>query len=153
MLEDCKDANLLYEYLRLDVQSGSDLQTSQVVNAIALVQFYVTRCLMNPEEGVNPAMVDPKQWEWMQNLRVWQANRKVFLYPENFIESDLRNLKTPVFDKVVDKHTPGELSKQDVINAYMGYFEEFAEVASLLEHSSLRPCSYVANKHSFPATS
>lgn len=30
-------------------------------------------------------------WEWRRNYRVWDANRKVFIYPENWIEPDLRN--------------------------------------------------------------
>jgi SpoVK/Ycf46/Vps4 family AAA+-type ATPase len=30
------------------------------------------------------------EWEWRKNYRVWDANRKIFLYPENWIEPDLR---------------------------------------------------------------
>ena len=29
-------------------------------------------------------------WNWQKNYRVWEANRKVFAYPENWIEPDLR---------------------------------------------------------------
>ena len=29
-------------------------------------------------------------WGWQKNYRVWEANRKVFLYPENWIEPELR---------------------------------------------------------------
>ena len=29
-------------------------------------------------------------WEWRQNYRVWEANRKVFVYPENWVEPELR---------------------------------------------------------------
>lgn len=29
-------------------------------------------------------------WEWRKNYRVWEANRKVFVYPENWIEPELR---------------------------------------------------------------
>ena len=29
-------------------------------------------------------------WEWRQNYRVWEASRKVFLYPENWVEPELR---------------------------------------------------------------
>jgi ATP-dependent 26S proteasome regulatory subunit len=29
-------------------------------------------------------------WEWRKKYRVWEANRKVFVYPENWIEPDLR---------------------------------------------------------------
>jgi SpoVK/Ycf46/Vps4 family AAA+-type ATPase len=29
-------------------------------------------------------------WEWRKNYRVWEANRQVFLYPENWIEPEFR---------------------------------------------------------------
>ena len=29
-------------------------------------------------------------WEWRKNYRVWEANRKVFLFPENWIEPEER---------------------------------------------------------------
>ena len=29
-------------------------------------------------------------WAWRENYRVWDANRKVFLYPENWIEPEPR---------------------------------------------------------------
>jgi hypothetical protein len=29
-------------------------------------------------------------WQWRKNYRVWDANRKIFLYPENWIEPELR---------------------------------------------------------------
>ena len=30
------------------------------------------------------------EWDWRKNYRVWDANRKIFLYPENWIEPELR---------------------------------------------------------------
>jgi ATPase family associated with various cellular activities (AAA) len=30
------------------------------------------------------------QWQWRKKYRVWEASRKVFVYPENFLEPDLR---------------------------------------------------------------
>src|SRR5213594_1197827 len=30
------------------------------------------------------------EWESRKNYRVWDANRKIFLYPENWIEPELR---------------------------------------------------------------
>lgn len=29
-------------------------------------------------------------WAWQKNYRVWEPNRKVFVYPENWIEPELR---------------------------------------------------------------
>jgi hypothetical protein len=36
-------------------------------------------------------------WTWLKRFRVWEANRKVFLNPENYIEPELRDDKQPVF--------------------------------------------------------
>ena len=33
----------------------------------------------------------------LNRYRVWQANRKQFVYPENYIEPELRDDKTPQF--------------------------------------------------------
>lgn len=33
-------------------------------------------------------------WEWMQNYQVWEANRNVFLYPENWLEPELQPVYT-----------------------------------------------------------
>jgi SpoVK/Ycf46/Vps4 family AAA+-type ATPase len=30
-------------------------------------------------------------WQWRKRYRVWKANRKVFLYPENWVEPELRS--------------------------------------------------------------
>ena len=37
------------------------------------------------------------QWKWMANYRVWEANRKIFLWPENWIEPELRDDKSVIF--------------------------------------------------------
>jgi SpoVK/Ycf46/Vps4 family AAA+-type ATPase len=30
------------------------------------------------------------EWQWRKRYRIWDANRKIFLYPENWIEPELR---------------------------------------------------------------
>ena len=52
------------------------------------VQLFVTRCLM----GLEPRCVASRRRgrrlgavAWMANFRVWEANRKIFLWPENWI--------------------------------------------------------------------
>ena len=34
-------------------------------------------------------------WNWVQRYRVWQANRKEFLYPENWLEPEHRDESAP----------------------------------------------------------
>jgi transcriptional regulator with XRE-family HTH domain len=81
----------LYHYFLLDVELEGCARTSRVVAATASVQLYVHRVLMNLEQDpqgqiqvrVNPDAIS--EWAWRKNYRVWEANRKVFLYPENVI--------------------------------------------------------------------
>jgi hypothetical protein len=35
-------------------------------------------------------------WHWLKRYRAWRASRKQFLYPENYLEPELRDDKTPV---------------------------------------------------------
>ena len=39
-------------------------------------------------------------WGWMQKFRVWEANRKVFVYPENYIEPQARDDGTQLEEPV-----------------------------------------------------
>jgi ABC toxin N-terminal region len=98
----------LYEYFLVDVQLEGCARTSRLVAAISSVQLYVYHVLMNLEQDrrspsdpahihVSPESIPADEWSWRQNYRVWEANRKVFLYPENYMEPELRDDKTPQF--------------------------------------------------------
>ncbi|MEM1293045.1 MAG: LamG-like jellyroll fold domain-containing protein, partial [Cyanobacteria bacterium P01_H01_bin.162] len=130
-LGDRKTPNLLYEYLLIDVQTGSAVETSRIVQGIASLQLYVQRCLMNLEYGINPEKIPLDEWQWMKNYRVWEVNRKVFLYPENYIEPELRNTKTPLFKDLEDGLQQGNVTTETVKQAYTTYLNNFAEVANL----------------------
>ena len=99
------DADGLFEYFLIDVQMGACMDTSRIVQANASVQMFVNRCLLNlesdlstgSEEGVSPGSIDKERWEWMKNYRVWEANRKVFVYPENWLEPEWRNDRSEFF--------------------------------------------------------
>lgn len=126
-----KDPDILSEYLLLDVQTGSEVETSRLVQATAGVQLYVQRCLMNLEAGVRPESIPAKEWGWMKNYRVWEANRKVFLYPENYIEPELRDTKTPFFAALEQELLQNDINRQTAETAYTNYLDKFAEIANL----------------------
>lgn len=126
-----RSPDVLSEYLLLDVQTGSEVDTSRMVQAIASLQLYVQRCMMNLERGIDPASIPAGQWQWMKNYRVWEANRKVFLYPENYIEPELRDTKTPFFAELEQDLLQGEINADLVEKAYVRYLDKFAEVANL----------------------
>ena len=96
-------ADHLYEYLLLDTQMSACMTTSRIVQAHAVVQQFAQRCTMGLEAGWQiPAneLVDWKQWKWMQSYRVWEACRKIFLYPENWMEPEVRDDKSRFFEEL-----------------------------------------------------
>lgn len=123
--------DILYEYFLLDVQTGSEVDTSRIVQASASLQLYVQRCLMNLEANVDPGTIPLTEWEWVKNYRVWEANRKVFLYPENYIEPELRRNKSPLFEELEHNLSQVDLNQEAVEKAYVNYLDRFSELARL----------------------
>ncbi|MEM7029992.1 MAG: neuraminidase-like domain-containing protein [Chloroflexota bacterium] len=126
-----RSPDVLSEYLLLDLQTSSEVDTSRLVQAMASLQLYVQRCMMNLERGVDPASIPTDEWEWMKNYRVWEANRKVFLYPENYIEPELRDTKTPFFKELEQDLMQGEVDQELATLAFTNYLDKFADVANL----------------------
>src|SRR5208283_5065059 len=95
------DTNGLFDYFLIDVQMSSCQETSRVVQAYIAVQIFVERCRMNleaPEIVVDLTKDDTwSQWEWMSRYRIWEANREVFLYPENWLIESERPSRTETY--------------------------------------------------------
>lgn len=125
-------ADALYEYLLIDVQMCGCDTTSYIAQGIASLQLYMQRCRLMLEPGVTDMSNIPDVWwEWMSSYRVWEANRKIFLYPENYIDPALRKDTTPQFKELVDALMQTDVSEQSVTKAYETYFTGFTAVAQL----------------------
>ncbi|MCI0349536.1 MAG: hypothetical protein L0Z53_08950, partial [Acidobacteriales bacterium] len=71
----------LFEYFLIDPGMESVVQTSRLRLAISAVQLFIQRCLLNLEPQVRPSVINSQHWQWMKRYRVWEANRKIFLFP------------------------------------------------------------------------
>ena len=128
------DADGLFEYFLIDVQMDACMETSRIKQAISSVQLFVQRCFLGLEEEHNrirPKILDRTRWDWMQRYRVWEANRKVFLYPENWIESNLRDDKSPFFKELESELLQKDINKQNVTDALKSYLYKVDEVANM----------------------
>ena len=125
------DANDLFSHFLLDVEMSPCQPTSRVKQAISSTQLFIQRALMNLEEGVILSTDDAREWKWMKNYRVWEANRKVFLYPENWIEPELRDDKTPLFKELESKLRQDEVTDESAEQAFRAYLEDLDDVARL----------------------
>lgn len=133
-----RKANDVYGYFLLDTEMSPCQLTSRIKQAIGSVQLFIQRCLMGLEhyEGhqvLATAEIDNRwrEWHWMKNYRVWEANRKIFLYPENWIEPELRDDKTPFFRALEGELLQTNLTNETAAAAFRGYLEQLDTVARL----------------------
>jgi hypothetical protein len=131
------DATEIYKYFLIDPEVDGCFRTSRIVAANASLQLYVHRILMNLERDaldglhVLPSLIPDEEWEWRQHYRVWEANRKIFLWPENYLDPTIRDNKTPLFEDLESELLQQEISEQTVIDAYSNYLKQMEELANL----------------------
>lgn len=121
----------LYEYFLVDPGMEPVVQTSRIRLAIASLQLFIQRCLLNLERHVHPSAINAKQWEWMKRYRFWEANRKIFLFPENWLEPELRDDKTHLFRELEGALLQGDVSSDLVEDAFLTYLRKLDEIARL----------------------
>ena len=54
----------------------------------------------------------------MKRYRVWEANRKIFLFPENWLEPEFRDDKTHLFVELEGALLQGDVSNDLVEDAF-----------------------------------
>lgn len=131
---DIKDENDLFDYFLVDVEMEACMPSSRIVQAHGTIQLFVQRCLMGLEPRAAADLDhDSKwtQWKWMKNYRVWEANRKVFLYPENWIEAELRDDKSFLFTELENELLQNELTAYAAEDALIKYLEKLDNIAFL----------------------
>jgi hypothetical protein len=121
----------LFEYFFIDVEMDPCTKTSRIKQANSTVQLFIQRCLMNLEPEVSPASIKADQWEWMKRYRVWEANRKIFLYPENWLEPELRDNKSPFFRDLESELLQADITDDLAETALLNYLEKLDDVSKL----------------------
>jgi hypothetical protein len=144
------NANEIYSHFLIDVEMSAVQGTSRIVQAISSIQLFVLRCFLNLEakvtinavtdsdadssvdDGVDDGADDKwLQWQWMSRYRLWEANRKVFLYPENWIEPSLRRDKSPFMMDLENDLLQKEVTNDAAEDAFLSYLEKLDAVARL----------------------
>ncbi len=129
-----KDENDLFDYFLIDVEMEACMPSSRIVQAHNSIQLFVQRCLMGLERNaIANVEKDPNwnQWKWMKNYRVWEANRKVFLYPENWYDVTLTDDKTYLLTEFINEIQQNELTNDTAEEAIKKYLEKLDNIAFL----------------------
>ncbi len=136
-----KDSTALFNYFLIDVEMSACQLTSRIKLALSSIQLFVQRCFLNLETRYVQVSMEEKldeasenawsQWKWMKNYRIWEANRKVFFYPENWIEPELRDDKSPFFKELEDEILQKEITHDNVESAFLNYLHKVDAVSRL----------------------
>lgn len=131
--DDLDSMESLFEFFLIDPGMEPIVQTSRLQLAISSVQLFVQRSLLNLEPMVapHPDVINAQHWSWMKRYRVWEANRKIFLFPENWLEPEFRDDKTHLFQELEGELLQGDVSKDLVEDAFFKYLQQLDELARL----------------------
>jgi hypothetical protein len=140
----------LFEYLLADVEMEPCMRTSRVQFAILSVQLFIERSLRSLEmsaaagKNVDPACFHATVWNWMKRFRLWQANREILLWPENWLYPELRDDTSPLFNKMMGKLLQSDIDEDAASAAYFDYLTDLEIIAKL------EPCSMCCVQGSQP---
>lgn len=125
------NAKALYEHFLIDHQMEPCFETTRILEAVTAVQLFAQRILFGVEPAIAAEPELKQRWTWMRNYRVWEANRKVFLFPENWLFPELRDDTSSSFKQLESALGQGELT-QDLANQAFGKFlDDVAQVGQI----------------------
>lgn len=134
-----QNVNDLYAYLLIDTQMEPVMQSSRIKQATSTVQLYIDRVLMNLEYSggdltmpVSMTTESALQWkQWRKWYSIWEPNRQIFLYPENFMEPALRDDKTTFFEDLEAQLLQESVTADNAEEAIRQYLYSLEDVARL----------------------
>ncbi|KAI0435137.1 hypothetical protein F5Y09DRAFT_327808 [Xylaria sp. FL1042] len=127
------DPDELCGYLLIDVQTGPSLRTSRIKQAISTVQTFMQRCILGLEQrfGISNSAISRDDFEYLVRYRLWEANRKAFLYPESWIDPTLRDDKSEQFRTLEAAISQGKPTEDSVSRAVSDYVYSMHGVGNL----------------------
>ncbi|SEE14533.1 Tc toxin subunit A-related protein [Pseudomonas kilonensis] len=130
-----KTARDLYEYWLLDVLVSQDVPTTPVACAIASLQQYINRILMNMEPGYDLESITPEHMQtWrneMHQYPIWAAHQNLLYFPAGYLDPVLRNNKSGNFQQLENELNQNRIQADAVQSAVMAYLTRFEEIANL----------------------
>ena len=125
--------------LLIDVEMSACFDTSRIVEANGALQTLVNRCFLGVEQGIAvPRDTSSRwsEWDWRKRYRVWEANWKVLLYPENWLQPEFRRDKSELFSAFETELQQSELNDEVITSALTSYLEDLDELGRL-EHVAM----------------
>ncbi len=107
------------------------MKTSRIKTGAIYRTIIYTTLFNEPGTRSSAGSIRAQQWLWMKRYRVWEANRKVFLYPENWLEPELRDNKSAFFKELEGELLQSEITDDSAELAFLNYLKKLDDVARL----------------------
>ena len=127
-------ADDIFDYYLIDPEMSPGTLTTRLLQPSLAIQQFVQQCFLNLAfSGVSVSMTNSKwsEWSWRQQFRLWQANRQVFLYPENYVLPETRTDASPFFQDLEDDLCQGSADADGAETAMENYLRSLVGVARL----------------------
>jgi hypothetical protein len=124
----------LYGFYLIDPEIAPSVTTTRIKQAVSSAQLFVQRSILQLESDVTvnaDADVAWTQWDWMKRFRLWEANRKIFLYPENWFDPSQRSDKSPYFVALEGALQQTDLTNDVAEDALRDYLHKLSDVSHL----------------------
>jgi len=128
------NADDVKDHILLDPLMMPCRMTSRIVAAHSSLQTFIARCREGTENDcAADETVDPKwsQWDWQAFYRVYEAAITVFCNPQDYLEPDLRDDKSPFFKEFETALMQGQLDDDLVEDAAAAYLASADKVGRL----------------------
>ena len=125
----------IFNYYLIDPEMCPCALMTRLLQASLAIQQFVQQCFLNLVfSGVSVDMSNSQmwgEWSWRQQYRLWQANREVFLYPENYVLPELRKDKSPFFSELENELRQSNCDADAAQAAIENYLRKLVGVANL----------------------
>jgi len=124
----------IYNYYLIDPEMCPCALMTRLLQASLAIQQFVQQCFLNlffSDVTVNMTSSLWNEWTWRQQYRLWQANREVFLYPENYLLPQLRKDASPFFNDLTNDVSQSNCDEDLVEAAIQNYLRKLVGVSHL----------------------
>jgi hypothetical protein len=128
----------VYDYFLIDPEMCACAITTRLLQASLAVQQFVQQCFLNLSiqvtvDTTNDSPTSPwNEWSWRKQFRLWQANREVFLYPENYVLPELRTSASSFFTDLESDLRQSTCNADLAETAFENYLRKLVDVSQLV---------------------
>jgi hypothetical protein len=118
--------------LLIPVEIAPCRKTSRVREAISTIQRFMQLCKLGHIKGISLSESNLEEWDtFRQAYRIWEANRKILLFPDEYLLPNLRIKKTPLFSQAESELEQDEATQDSAETVVKNYVRSLHEISNL----------------------